>query len=151
MSEGIMHKDVLELAVADGRFSIFLNAIKKAGLEEFFMTPGPFTVFAPVDAAFSRFFNILTVTVPGDPFGWLKHLVLDHVVHGTIMILPFNPSGREIFKTMTGKTLVLQRDKKIMINGARVLEADNVCRYGCLHVISRILTPDDELEKIPHY
>lgn len=148
MSEGIMHKDVLELAVADGRFTIFLNAVKKAGLEEFFMTPGPFTLFAPVDAAFSRFFNILTVTVPGDPFKWLKHFVLDHVVYGTIMILPFNPSGENILKTVTGKTLVLQIDKKIMINQARVLEADNVCRRGCLHVINRILTPDEELKKV---
>ncbi len=151
MSEGIMHKDVLELAVADGRFTIFLNAVKKAGLEDFFMTPGPFTLFAPVDAAFSRIFNILTVSVPGDPFGWLKHLVLDHVVYGTIMILPFNPSGENILKTVTGNTLVLQRDKKIMINDARVLEADNVCRQGCLHVINRILTPAEELKKVPFY
>ncbi len=55
MSEGIMHKDVLELAVADGRFTIFLNAVKKAGLEDFLMTPGPFTLFAPVDAHFREF------------------------------------------------------------------------------------------------
>ena len=151
MAENIMHRDVLELAVADGRFTLFLNAVKKAGLEEFFMTPGHFTLFAPVDAAFSRFFYLLTVTVPGDPFGWLKHVVLDHVVSGTVMILPFNPSGVNIFKTVTGKTLVLHKDKKIMINEARVLEADNMCRHGCLHVINRILTPDEELKEVPFY
>ncbi len=69
----------------------------------------------------------------------------------TIMILPFNPSGENILKTVTVNTLVLQRDKKIMINDARVLEADNVCRQGCLHVINRILTPAEELKKVPFY
>ena len=145
MHKRLLHKDIIELLLADGRFSTFISFIKEAHLEEMVMGEGPFTVFAPVDAAFSKVSRTLLGYCSKDPFRRLKHLVLNHIAQGNIL-LNYAASLPQII-SLQGDMLILEAGKWIKVNNARIFERNMICGNGCIHTINDLLIPEKILKR----
>lgn len=140
--EVMTDKDIVDLASGSENLTMFVNAIKSAGLVDTLRGPGPFTIFAPSDAAFAAL-------PPGTLDSWLndkatlRNVLLYHVLPGRIdsstaiaMTTPTSPP------TLQGTTLqVTNTNGTVMVNGARVLMPDMVATNGIIHVIDTVLTP----------
>ncbi len=134
-----IHQDIVDIAVANGSFKTLVAAVAAAGLVETLKSEGPFTVFAPTDAAFAKL-----------PAGTVEALLKDrakltailtyHVVPGTVL-------AADVVKltsatTVQGGTVAIAtREGKVMINGAEVLAADVTASNGVIHVIDSVLLP----------
>ena len=112
-----------------------------AGLAETLAGPGPFTVFAPTDAAFAKL-----------PAGTLDGLLANHeklasiltfhVVSGKVMASEIVKSNGARPTTVNGLPLdIVVRDGKVYVNGAQVVTADIVASNGVIHVIDAVLIP----------
>lgn len=131
-------KNIIETASANPDFSTLVTAIKAAGLIETLSGTGPFTVFAPTDAAFSEI-----------PEGTLKTLLADkpkltsvlsyHVVPGKIMAADI--AGMKDAKTVEGSKLTIDTKEGVMIDEATVTTPDIECSNGVIHVIDTVLMP----------
>jgi uncharacterized surface protein with fasciclin (FAS1) repeats len=145
MHRRVLHRDIIELMLADGRFSTFISSIRAARLEEMIMKEGPFTVFAPVDAAFSKVSRTLLNYCSMDPFRRLKNLVLNHIVEGNVLI----PAARSLPRIISiqGDMLILEAGRWIRVNNARIFERNMVCGNGCIHSIDRLLIPDTIIKR----
>lgn len=133
-------KSILETAVADGRFTTLVAAVKAAKLDTVLAGPGPFTVCAPTDDAFKK---LPAGTVEGllkDPEGKLKQILLYHVVSGKVM-------AADVMKltsatTVQGGTVTIAvKNGNVMINESRVIIPDIECSNGVCHAIDAVLIP----------
>ena len=134
-------KNIVQVAVANGSFNTLVAAVKAAGLVETLQGDGPFTVFAPTDAAFSKL-----------PKGTLEALLDDkealtsvltfHVVAGKVGAADIVRSNGLRAKTVNGEQLDIQlRNGKVYVNGAQVVTADVAASNGVIHVIDTVLIP----------
>jgi uncharacterized surface protein with fasciclin (FAS1) repeats len=78
-------KNIVETAVADGRFTTLVAAVQAAKLDGALSGPGPFTVFAPTDDAFKNLPEGTVASLLKQPEGQLKQILLYHVVDGKVM------------------------------------------------------------------
>lgn len=132
-------KDIVDTAVAAGDFKTLVTAVKAADLVETLKGEGPFTVFAPTDAAFAK--------IPKETLdGLLKDkkaltgVLTYHVVAGKVMAA--DVVKVDSAKTVQGeKVTVKAKDGKVMINNAQVVKTDIVCSNGVIHVIDAVLLP----------
>jgi uncharacterized surface protein with fasciclin (FAS1) repeats len=131
-------QDIVDTAAAAGQFKTLVAAVKAAGLVETLKGPGPFTVFAPTDAAFAK---LPAGTVDGllkDP-AKLRSILTYHVVPGTVMAKDVRTGD---VKTVQGQTVALKADMgKVTVNGANVTGADVVATNGVIHVIDTVILP----------
>ena len=134
-------KNLVEVASEAGSFKTLLAAVKAAGLAETLQGAGPFTVFAPTDAAFAKL-----------PAGTVEALLADkeklasiltyHVVSGKVMAGDIVKSNGAKRKTVNGQSLdVVVRGGKVSVNGANVATADVQASNGVIHVIDTVLLP----------
>jgi len=134
-------KDIVQTAIGAGTFYTLVAAVKAAGLVETLQGKGPFTVFAPTDAAFAK---LPAGTVEGllaNPDKLAKILTF-HVVPGKVMAADIVKAKRATPKTANGGTLdVVARDGGVRVNGANVVTADVVASNGVIHVIDTVLLP----------
>jgi uncharacterized surface protein with fasciclin (FAS1) repeats len=132
---------VVGVAVANGSFKTLVTALKAADLVGALQGKGPFTVFAPTDAAFAKL-----------PAGTLDALLKDpkklasileyHVVSGKVMAADVVKGGGAKPKTLNGGALDIQvRDGKVYVNGAQVVIADVAASNGVIHVIDAVVLP----------
>jgi uncharacterized surface protein with fasciclin (FAS1) repeats len=135
-------KDIVDTAVAAGSFDTLVAAVKAAGLVDTLKGQGPFTVFAPTEKAFQRL-----------PKGTLESLLKPEnkdqlVAVLTYHVVPARVSAREAFglnnaTTVNGQRLgVARRDGKLVIGNAKVVATDVNCSNGVIHVIDRVLLPE---------
>ena len=132
-------KDIVDTAVAAGNFTTLAKALQQAGLVETLKGAGPFTVFAPTDAAFSK--------VPADKLNalladkeMLKKVLLYHVVSGKVMAK--DVVGMKSAKTVAGASIkITVKDGKVMIDKANVTKTDIMASNGAIHVIDSVLMP----------
>lgn len=127
-----------ELTAQKGRFSTLLTAVEKANLGQT-LAGGPFTLFAPTNEAFSKVpaavLNKLLANVTA-----LTDVLTYHVVSGTVFSAAL--SDGEMPKTVEGKTLTIKIDSNgVMVNNAKVEEADVSTTNGVIHVIDNVLLP----------
>ena len=133
--------NIVEVAVGAGQFETLVAAVKAAGLVETLSGPGPFTVFAPSDAAFAKL-----------PAGTVEGLLADkekltsiltfHVVPGRVTAADIVRMGGATPKTVNGQTVnVTVRDGKVYVNDAQVVTADVGASNGVIHVIDAVLLP----------
>ena len=134
-------KNIVQVAIDAGNFKTLAAALQAAGLVDALQGQGPFTVFAPTDAAFAKL-----------PAGTLDQLLADkekltsiltyHVVSGRVMAADVvNAKGAKP-ATLNGQTLdIAVRGDKVYVNGAQVITADLVASNGVIHVIDRVLIP----------
>ncbi|WP_245593295.1 fasciclin domain-containing protein [Deinococcus frigens] len=123
----------------DPNFSTLLAAVKAAGLVETLSSPGPFTVFAPTNAAFAKIPQADLNALLNDP-AQLKAVLLYHVVAGKV-------TASQVMGMSSGTTIngadvnVSMMDGKVMINDATVTKADIMASNGVIHVIDTVLMP----------
>jgi uncharacterized surface protein with fasciclin (FAS1) repeats len=132
--------DIIEVATAAGNFTTLARALEAAGLVETLKGDGPFTVFAPTDAAFAAL-----------PAGTLDDLLADrdqltkvltyHVVAGKVT--SDQVASLTQATTVEGSTLRIKVENgKVMIDDATVTTADVEATNGVIHVIDRVLIPE---------
>lgn len=134
-------KNIVQVAVEAGSFNTLVAAVKAAGLVETLSGPGPFTVFAPTDAAFAKL-----------PAGTIDALLADkekltsiltyHVVSGKVMAADIIKSNGATPKTVNGLPLdIAVRGGKVYVNGVNVVTADVQASNGVIHIIDAVLLP----------
>lgn len=133
--------DIVVVASNAGSFKTLVAAVKAAGLVETLQGTGPFTVFAPTDAAFAKL-------PPGTVEDLLKPqnkaklvaILTYHVVPGKVMAADVKPM---MAKTVNGKELnITVADGKVMVNNAKVIKTDIAASNGVIHVIDTVLIPN---------
>jgi uncharacterized surface protein with fasciclin (FAS1) repeats len=139
----LWHRNVIELALADGRFSAFLHAVRHAGMEDLLSGPGPFILFAPIDAAFSAISQGLRHTLQGE-LGTLSRVVSHHVVRGATELSRL--TGNCSLCSLAGGNLIVVPGRILRVDDARILETNLHSRNGCLVPINRLLLPEDTRE-----
>lgn len=132
-------RNIVDTAIAAGHLSIFAAAIKAAGLTEALAAKGPFTVFAPTDAAFKKLPTGAYDELLKDT-GKLKAILSYHVVPGHVMA---NDLKAGEVMTLQGTTLTStpSSSANVRINAARVVKADLVASNGVIHAIDAVLLP----------
>ena len=134
-------KDIVQVATDAGAFSTLLAAVKAAGLVETLKGPGPFTVFAPNDAAFAKLPKGTVEGLLADKTA-LSSVLTFHVISGRVMAGDIVKGKGARPKTVNGQELDIQvRDGKVFVNGAQVLTADVGASNGVIHVIDGVLLP----------
>ena len=134
-------KDIVDTAVAAGKFNTLAAALKAGGLVDTLKGDGPFTVFAPTDEAFAKL-----------PAGTLDDLLKPENKKKLVSILTYHVvpakalakdvGGMKSAPTVNGKDLKLKVDDgKVMVNDATVTTADIVTSNGVIHVIDAVLLP----------
>ena len=139
-SAAAMAKDIVETATEAGSFKTLLAAVKAAGLVETLQGKGPFTVFAPTDAAFAA---LPADTLDGllkDPAA-LKKILLYHVVSGSVT--SDKVVGLTSATSVEGSPIaVTVKDGSVYLNGsAKVVTPDVMASNGVIHVIDKVLLP----------
>jgi len=136
--------DTLDQTITkDAELTIFKAAIAQAKLETFTKGPGPFTVFAPTDAAFADA-GITLATLPAIDSITLTALVLNHFqsISRTSFEIPEGPNGP--MGSISGFNNFSYKDKandKIYVSGANVITRDIKCSNGIIHKINKVLLP----------
>jgi transforming growth factor-beta-induced protein len=132
---------ITELAVAAPDLSVLTRAVVRAGLAETLAGPGPFTVFAPTNAAFSALLAQLGLASIEDvPIDTLTAVLLDHVVAGeldAVDVLERAQADRRA-QTLGGLRLNFSTDP-LGVNGAGIDGLDVEGRNGTVHVIDTVL------------
>jgi transforming growth factor-beta-induced protein len=148
-SNGVIHvidavllpetRDIVDVAVEDGRFTTLVTAIQAAGLEEALRAEGPLTVFAPTDDAFAALpegtVEALLADIPA-----LTDILLYHVVDGKVMSMDVVELSEA--PTLLGENVSISvEDGSVLINDAQVIIADIETSNGVIHVIDAVLLP----------
>ena len=133
---------IVDIAVADGRFETLVAAVTAADLAETLSGEGPFTVFAPTDAAFAALpegtVEALLEDIPA-----LTQILLYHVVAGDVRAA--DVVTLDSAETLQGGSVsITAEDGEVRINGALVVIADVVASNGVIHVIDAVLLPPEE-------
>jgi uncharacterized surface protein with fasciclin (FAS1) repeats len=134
-------KDIVDTAVAAGQFKTLAAALTAAGLVDTLKGPGPFTVFAPTDAAFAKLpaGTVDTLLKPENK-AKLTAILTYHVVPGKVMAADVVKMSEA--KTVEGAMVTVKvNGGKVMINNAKVTTADVEASDGVIHVIDTVLMP----------
>lgn len=129
---------IVEVAASNGSFNTLVAAVKAAGLADTLSGPGPFTVFAPTDAAFAKLppgtVDALLKDVPK-----LKAILTYHVVAGKVMAKDVKTG---MVKTVNGQSLnVVANASGVTVDGAKVTATDVAASNGVIHVIDTVVLP----------
>jgi uncharacterized surface protein with fasciclin (FAS1) repeats len=131
--------DIVETAVAAGKFTTLAKLLKRAGLVSTLQKPGPYTVFAPTDAAFAKL-PTKTLNALLANKAKLKAVLLYHVVAGKVTaddVVKLRSA-----KTVSGKNVSIRTTgPNVVVGGAKVIAADVMASNGVIHVVNRVLIP----------
>jgi uncharacterized surface protein with fasciclin (FAS1) repeats len=132
---------IVEVATKAG-FKTLVAAVKAAELVDTLSGQGPFTVFAPTDAAFAKLpKGTLEKLLKPENKATLQKILTYHVVSGAIDSKSIKPGQ---VKTVEGSSVTVQVNKgRIKVGGARVTQADVKASNGVIHVINKVLLPPD--------
>ena len=130
-------RDIVDTAVAAGDFKTLAAALQKAGLIDTLKGQGPFTVFAPTDAAFAK--------VPKDQLDALladkeklTAVLTYHVVPGKVMAADVKAG---MVKTVQGSSITVATMGGVKVDAANVVKTDIAADNGVIHVIDTVIMP----------
>ncbi len=138
--------DIVDTAVADGRFTTLVTAVTEAGLVETLKGEGPFTVFAPTDDAFAALpegtIEALLGDIPQLTDILLYHVLLDKVMAADVLEL----DGESVATALEGKdiTITIKDGNVYLNNDVMVIITDIETANGVIHVIDAVLIPPAE-------
>jgi transforming growth factor-beta-induced protein len=135
-------RNIVEIAMEDGRFTTLVAAVQAAGLAETLSGEGPFTVFAPTDDAFAALpAGTLDSLLLPENKQQLTDILLYHVVPGKVMSA--DVVGLTSAPTVLGKDATVNvRDGKVFLNDdVEVVITDIETSNGVIHVIDAVLLP----------
>lgn len=130
-------KDIVDTAVGAGQFKTLATALQAAGLVETLKGKGPFTVFAPTDAAFEKIPKADLDALLKDK-AKLSAVLTYHVVPGKVMAKDVK-AGK--VKTVQGSELTVSTAGGVMVDAAKVTKTDIVADNGVIHVIDSVVMP----------
>jgi uncharacterized surface protein with fasciclin (FAS1) repeats len=135
------NQDIVDTAVGAGQFKTLAAALKAADLVETLKGPGPFTVFAPTDAAFAKLpAGTVESLLKPENKAKLTAILTYHVVPGAVNAEQV--SKLDEAKTVNGAMVKVSiEDGKVMINDATVVKADIPASNGVIHVIDKVILP----------
>ena len=129
---------IIDTAAEAGKFTTLIGMLQAASLIDTLRTKGPYTLFAPTDAAFRR-------VVPGALDALLQDterlyaFIAHHVVSGIVMLKDVTTGE---IKTIGGASLVATRaEGKVFVNGVSISRADIAASNGVMHVVDEIILP----------
>jgi len=148
-SNGVIHvidavilpesRDIVDIAVEDGRFGTLVAAVQAAGLVDALKAEGPLTVFAPTDDAFAALPEGTVEALLND-IPTLTNILLYHVVDGKVMAADVVELSEA--ETLLGENVsITVEDGKVMINESQVIITDIEASNGVIHVIDAVLLP----------
>lgn len=144
--------DIVDTAIADGRFTTLVAAVQAAELVDTLKSEGPFTVFAPTDDAFAKLpAGTLDDLLKPENLNTLKSILLYHVAGGKVMaedVLQLD--GQKIDTALEGgQALISVRDGKVYLNDTvQVIITDVETSNGVIHVIDTVLLPPEKVSDI---
>ena len=130
-------KDIVETAIAAGNFNTLATALKAAGLVETLKGTGPFTVFAPTDAAFAKIPKAQLDALLADK-AKLTAVLTYHVVPGKVMSKDVKAG---MVKTVQGSSLTVATMGGVKVDNANVIAVDIVADNGVIHIIDTVILP----------
>ncbi len=137
----VVTNTITDKVVADASFTLLEQAVLRANLQGTLSSTGPFTVFAPDDAAFTG--AGLTATVIGNTTpAALSNILLYHTIPARILAaaVPAGPNARVV--TASGDSVfVTSNTNGVFVNGVRVTGADIVADNGVIHKVGRVIQP----------
>jgi len=133
-----MTNDIVAIAAKDCK--TLAAAVKAAGLVETLQGKGPFTVFAPTDAAFAAIQSEVDKLLKPESKENLSKILTYHVVSGKVKAADLK-DGQELTTVEGSKLKVMVKDGKVMVGNAKVTTADISASNGVIHVIDKVLLP----------
>jgi len=140
--------DIVDTAVSAGSFTTLVAAVKAAGLVHTLKSKGPFTVFAPNDAAFAKL-------PPGTVESLLKNkaklaaILKYHVIPGRVKAADVAGKSLQV-ATVQGQPVSVDGSLGVRVNDAHVIQPDIVASNGVIHVIDTVLLPPVRAKKLHH-
>jgi transforming growth factor-beta-induced protein len=132
-------QNIVQTAIAAGQFKTLATLLTKAGLVDTLSTGGPFTVFAPTDAAFAKVPKATLAALAKHP-AQLRSVLLYHVVPGSVTAS--NVVKLTSAKTLEGSSVLIKVNKGgVFVNQAKVTTPDVMASNGVIHVINKVLIP----------
>ena len=137
--EVVADGDIVAVASGNPDFSTLVAALSAAGLVETLQGEGPFTVFAPTDAAFAALpEGLLEKLLLPENIAVLTAILTYHVVPG--MVMSTDVTAGDV-ATVEGSTIAITTDMGVMVNGANVVAVDVAASNGVIHVIDAVIVP----------
>jgi uncharacterized surface protein with fasciclin (FAS1) repeats len=135
----VKSNDIVDVAVANGNFTTLVAAVKAAGLVDTLKGVGPFTVFAPTDAAFAKVPTETLNALLADKAA-LANVLTYHVVAGKVMASDVVTLSQAT--TVQGQNVMIRvRDGKVFVDNAQVVITDVTASNGVIHVIDTVILP----------
>jgi uncharacterized surface protein with fasciclin (FAS1) repeats len=134
-------KDIVDTAVAAGQFKTLAAALQAAGLVDTLKGKGPFTVFAPTDAAFAKLpaGTVETLLKPENK-AKLTSILTYHVVAGNVKAA--DVVKLDSAKTVNGQSVTISAmGGTVKVDGATVVKTDIAATNGTIHVIDSVIMP----------
>lgn len=140
-SDTVPKKDIVDTAVGAGQFNTLVAAVTEADLVDTLKSKGPFTVFAPNDAAFAKLpAGTVENLLKPENKDQLVAILTYHVVPGKIMSSDIAGKKADV-ATVQGGKLAVDAMSGVMVNDATVIAADVGASNGVIHVIDTVLLP----------
>ena len=130
--------DIVETAAQAGSFGTLVAAVQAAGLVDTLKGPGPFTVFAPTDAAFAQLPPGTVEDLPADR-PRLTDVLTYHVLPGKVMAA--DVIGLTEAQTVQGRPLPVDAYDRVWVGNARMVQPDIQADNGVIHMIDAVLLP----------
>lgn len=139
-------ENIVEIAAGSPDFTTLVAALQAADLVEVLSGEGPFTVFAPTDAAFDAALAELGITaeelLASDN---LADILTYHVIEGQVLAADVVELDGQEVATVNGQTVTITvTDEGVRVNDALVTTTDIQATNGVIHVIDGVLLPEDE-------
>ena len=133
--------DIVDTAVSAGSFTTLAKALQAAGLVETLKGPGPFTVFAPTDAAFAKLpAGTLENLLKPENRDTLRRVLTYHVVSGRVMAADVVKLASA--KAVSGDTIAVKASGgSVSVDNAKVVKTDIAASNGVIHVIDTVILP----------
>ncbi len=135
-------KNIVDTAKAAGQFSILLKAASAAGMDKTLAQPGPYTVFAPTDAAFNALPpGMLDMLMKPENKDMLKKVLGYHTLFGSLMTKDLKDPKSSAGTTIGAPVILEKKDGGVMVNDAKIIQSDIQADNGVIHVIDKVLLP----------
>ncbi|MFZ9857645.1 MAG: fasciclin domain-containing protein [Roseiflexaceae bacterium] len=138
--------DIVDTAIADGRFTTLVAAVQAAGLVDTLKGEGPFTVFAPTDDAFAKLpAGTVEDLLKPENLETLTNILLYHVVSGKVMAADVvTLDGQSAETVFAGNSVTISvKDGNVFLNdNVQVIITDIETSNGVIHVIDTVLLPE---------
>ncbi len=139
-------KNIVQVASSNSDFSILVQALDKAGLGSTLEGAGPFTVFAPTNAAFNTLFTQLGVSGISELSAeTLRPILLNHVISGSVKAMNITTGYVSTFNTnapnQNSVKLFISKGSDVMVDGSKVVTADVMASNGVIHAIDKVILP----------